>query len=111
MGETQQSVFSVNTRHGKIWLRLGFCEGYMTLPRIVIPFRSFTKQVIHVDLGMIECRRRWYPPPGLERTHSAMVLHPWQSWMDVEVDAVLDAVRACRSLSRPLPPGFLRYFH
>jgi hypothetical protein len=107
---TEQAVFSVNGRHGRIWFRLGFCEGYMTLPETVIPFRAFKKAVIHVDQGVIECRVIWHPPRGMRRSASAMRLHRWETWMAVEMDAVLEAVRTCEILSDPLPPGFRRRF-
>lgn len=110
MAGTEQAVFSVNQRCRKIWFRLGFCEGYMTLPSTVIPFRSFRKASVHVDHGIIECRVTWHPPSGLRRSECALLLHPLENWMAVELDAVLEAVRACERMSKPLPPGFHRNF-
>jgi hypothetical protein len=110
MAATEQAVFSVNGRHGRIWFRLGFCEGYMTLPETVIPFRAFRKAAIHVDHGIIECRVIWHPPRGMRPVESAMRLHPWETWMAVEMEAVVEAVRACEGLSKPLPAGFRRRF-
>lgn len=108
---TEGAVFSVASRHGPTTFCLGFCEAFITLPELVIPIKAFRRTRVHVTFGEIECRAVWNAPCGMERLRHELSLHPWQQWMSLNLEVVLQAVFVCEEAAIELPTdGFKRRF-
>lgn len=83
----------------------------MTLPDLVIPLKAFRRTRIHTDFGEIECRVVWVAPRGMQRMQHELVLHPWQQWMSLDLETLLQAVLVCEETAIELPMnGFKRRF-
>lgn len=83
----------------------------MTLPDVVIPLKAFRRTRVHTDCGEIECRAVWVAPRGMQRLRHELSLHPWQKWMSLDLETVIQAVFLCEETEIELPVnGFKRRF-